>query len=86
MSVPVPEALDPAEIQLCMARLEQVAAAGNAHHGDLEVRAEAPVSSEADLRVAVARAALARAYARACVAQGGGGVGVGGGGASGVVR
>ena len=75
--------MDPAEIQLCMARLEQVAALGTTHHGDLEVRADAPVASEADLRVAVVRAALARAYARACVTQGGG---MAAGAATGVVR
>lgn len=73
-------ALDPAEIQLCLARLEQLAASGNTHHGSLEVRAEAALTSEADLRVAVARTALARAYARACVAPRGGGA------AAGVVR
>ena len=65
-------ALDPAEIQLCMARLEQMAALGCNSRGDLDARAQAAMGLETDLRVAVARTALARAYAHACVAHGGG--------------
>lgn len=64
------------EIQLCMARLEQVSGAGTVTKGDL-LRADVEVvNDERDLRAAAARTALARAYARACVSGAGGGRGI----------
>ena len=64
------------EIQLCMARLEQVSGAGTVTRGDL-LRADVEaVNDESDLRAAAARTALARAYARACVSGAGGGRGI----------
>ena len=64
------------EIQLCMARLEQVSGAGTVTKGDL-LRADVEaVNDESDLRAAAARTALARAYARACVTGAGGGRGI----------
>ena len=69
-------AMEPAEIQLCIARLEQIEAEAVMTRGDLEGPATTrALATEADLRVAAARNALARAYARACVAPRGRGGG-----------
>ena len=70
-------ALTPKEIQLCMARLEQVSGAGVGTKGDLRVADDEGVMNEFDLRAAAARTALARAYARACVTGAGGSRGIG---------
>lgn len=64
------------EIQLCMARLEQVSGAGTVTKGDLRRADVEAVNGEGDLRAAAARTALARAYARACVTGAGGGRGI----------
>jgi hypothetical protein len=66
-------AVDPAQAQTCVARLEELEAAKARTRGDLD-RGDAGggVRTEADLRVAAARHALARAHARASA------VGVGG--------
>ncbi len=64
------------EIQLCMARLEQVSGAGTVTKGDLRRADVEAVNDESDLRAAAARTALARAYARACVTGAGGGRGI----------
>ena len=62
------DAMEPAEIQLCIARLEQIEAEAVTTRGDLEGPATTrALATEADLRVAAARNALARALARACV-------------------
>ena len=66
-------AVDPAQAQTCVARLEELEAAKARTRGDLD-RGDAGggMRTEADLRVAAARHALARAHARASA------VGVGG--------